>query len=136
MAVYVGDQKNTNAGKTALQLNWAVGQINVLIKQEYQQSSFVLKHTVGIDTSALFVARTGIRDSNDLVWVGRAANYAAKLAALDDGKYSAFISEAVFKLLHDSAKNGGDPKRCMWDKGYWTDGGITIYKSNWTWEPT
>ena len=39
------------------------------------------KQSVGIDTSELFVARTGIRRANDLVWVGRAANHAAKLSA-------------------------------------------------------
>ncbi|TAF24160.1 MAG: adenylate/guanylate cyclase domain-containing protein [Verrucomicrobia bacterium] len=134
MAVYVGDSKNTNAAKTALQINWVVGQINELIKKEYSTTSFVLKHTVGIDTSDLFVARTGIRNSNDLVWVGRAANYAAKLAAIDDGGYSLFISEQVFNTLSDPTKNGGTPKRCMWQKSYWSDVGITIYKSNWIWK--
>ena len=134
MAVYVGEAKNTNAARTALQINWVVGQIKELIKKEYSSTSFILKHTVGIDTSDLFVARTGIRNSNDLVWVGRAANYAAKLAAIDDGAYSLFITEQVFTLLNDSTKNGGNPKRCMWEKSYWSDGGITIYKSNWIWK--
>lgn len=135
MAVYVGDGKNSNAGRTALQINWAVGQINALIKSEYTSTSFVLCHTVGIDTSDLFVARTGIRNSNDLVWVGRAANYAAKLAAIDDGGYSLFITEPVFNSLNEAAKNGGNPKRCMWEKDYWSDGGISIYKSKWIWKP-
>jgi class 3 adenylate cyclase len=84
MAVYVGGTKNTSAAKTALQLNWAVNEINAALKSIYPNSAFQLKHSVGIDTSNLFVAKTGIRNSNDLVWVGRAANYAAKLCAVTE----------------------------------------------------
>lgn len=135
MAVYIGDSKNSNAGKTALQINWMVGEINDHVKKSYPNTSFILKHTVGVDTSDLFVARTGIRNSNDLVWVGRAANYAAKLSGIDDTGYSLFITEAVFDKLSDATKNGGTPKRSMWDKSYWSDGGISIYKSRWTWKP-
>ena len=40
-----------------------------------------MRQSVGVDTSELLVAKTGIRTVNDLVWVGRAANYAAKLSS-------------------------------------------------------
>ena len=136
MAVYMGALKNSAAATTALQLNWAVIQINNAIKAEYSNSGFILKHSVGIDTSQLFVARTGIRGSNDLVWVGRAANYAAKLSCLSDPKYSVFVTEPVFSKLSDPAKNGGTPRKCMWDKGYWEERSMTIYRSNWNWMPS
>jgi len=29
-------------------------------------------------------ARVGVREDNDIVWIGRAANYAAKLCALSE----------------------------------------------------
>jgi class 3 adenylate cyclase len=135
MAVYIGENKNSTAAKTALQLNWVVNQINSILKTAYSTTSFTLRHSVGVDTSSLFVAKTGIRNSNDLVWVGRAANHAAKLSGLSDPGYSVFITEPVFNTLIDSSKNGGNPKRCMWDKGHWTDRNITIYKSNWHWTP-
>ena len=135
MAVYIGDSKNSSAAKTALQLNWAVGEINSALKTAYPNSAFHLRHSVGIDTSGLFVAKTGIRDSNDLVWVGRAANYAAKLSGLSDAGYSTFITEPVFKVLRDDVKNGGNPKRLMWERSHWQEGNITIYRSNWTWKP-
>ena len=94
MAVFIGDGKNSAAAKAALQINWAKGMINEEIKAKHPETTFTLKHVVGIDTSPLFVARTGIRGSNDLVWVGRSANYAAKLSNIDNG-YSSLITSDV-----------------------------------------
>lgn len=71
---------------------------------QYPGMGYRLKHVVGIDTSELFVAKTGIRGSNDLVWVGRAANHAAKLSALSD-RFQTYISEAVFNKLNSEVKN-------------------------------
>jgi len=118
MAVFIGDTKNTSAAKAALQLNWAVSRVNAALKVAYPNSAFRLQHSVGIDTSELLAARTGIRNSNDLVWVGTAANYAAKLSALSEDGYSVFITEPVFKKLSDSSKYGGSPKRLMWEKDH------------------
>jgi class 3 adenylate cyclase len=80
MAVYLGECKNTNAAKTGLKLNHAVNQILMpALRRKWNATDFSVRHVVGIDTSKMFVARTGVRGRNDLVWVGRAANYAAKL---------------------------------------------------------
>lgn len=135
MAVYIGSTKNSSAAKTSLQLNWLVIEINKALKAAYPSSAFQLRHSVGVDTSSLFVARTGIRNSNDLVWVGRAANYAAKLSGVSEFGYSAFITEPVFKKLSDETKYGGNPKRLMWERSHWEETNVTIYKSNWTWNP-
>lgn len=135
MAVYFGDAKNSAAAKTALQLNWVVKEVNAALKDSYPNSSFLLQHAVGVDTSPLFVARTGIRNSNDLVWVGRAANYAAKLTDLSDPGYSAFITESVFDMLSDESKYGGNPRKVMWEKVHWQARNLTIYRSNWSWKP-
>jgi class 3 adenylate cyclase len=134
MAVFIGETKNSDAAKTALQINHTVQNIiNKALKEAYQNSSFQIKQAVGIDTSDLFVARTGIRGSNDLVWIGRASNYAAKLCNIrEDGFYS-YITEDVFNQLMDSSKYGGDPKRAMWEKRSWNELGLTVYRSNWTW---
>jgi class 3 adenylate cyclase len=135
MAVFIGDSKNSVAAKAALQLNWVVNEANNALKTAYPNSAFQLMHSVGIDTSSLFVARTGIRNANDLVWVGRAANYAAKLAGLTDPGYSSFITEDVFTMLKDQSKYGGNPRKIMWEKGFWRARNLTIYKSNWSWKP-
>ena len=82
MAVYTGGNKEDRAARTALKINFAVQEIvNPAIKDEYPTSSYLVRQVVGIDTSELLVARTGIRGFNELVWVGRAANHAAKLSA-------------------------------------------------------
>ena len=62
MAVFIGDSKNTVAARTALKINFAVQEIvNPAILSQYPNAGYSVKHVVGIDTSHLFVARTGIR---------------------------------------------------------------------------
>lgn len=136
MAVFIEGAKNTAAVKAALQINYIVDQINVALKQKYPNSAYRIKQTVGVDTSPLLVARTGIRNSNDLVWVGRAANYAAKLCGLGRKEYPIHITESVFNALLDSSKYGGTPRRNMWEKTIWVEKGLPVYKSSWWWAPS
>jgi class 3 adenylate cyclase len=133
MAVFLGDRKNTDAARTALHINWAVLKVvNDEIKALYRDTDYVVRHCVGVDTSGLFIARTGIRGSNDLVWVGRAANYAAKLCTLRDGAYASWITKPVYDVMMDEAKFG--PKgEDIWEARTWTPHGITVYRSNWFW---
>jgi class 3 adenylate cyclase len=133
MAVYLGDSKNTSAARTALKINWARENIvNVKLKAQYPNSTYQVQHTVGIDSSELYVARTGIRGSNDLVWVGRAANYAAKLSA-ESPSYSTYITATVRSNLHESAiysSNGTN----MWTALTWPSmANQTIYGSTYWW---
>lgn len=136
MAVFIGSTKRSNAAKAALNINHAVQKIiNPALKAEYPSNDYVVRHAVGVDVSNVFVARTGIRGSNDLVWVGRAANYAAKLCALRESTYASFITSEVFERLREDVKFAGEPKRCMWEKWHWDERGIDIYRSNLRWTP-
>ncbi|ABR91554.1 Uncharacterized conserved protein [Janthinobacterium sp. Marseille] len=132
MAVYIESNKNSAAAQTAMQLHWATRNVvQPALKNQYPNTDFKLKHVVGIDTSDLFVARTGIRGSNDLVWVGRAANYAAKLSALSDA-YSKYITKEVYDRLNDASKlaNGVN----MWEAVRWSEfDNRVIYRSSWEW---
>src|SRR5690625_529618 len=104
MGVFLGDTKNSSAAKSGLQINWTCREvISASVKAKYPDSDFSLRQRVGVDTSKLFVARTGIRGSNDLVWVGNAANNAAKMAALDPS-YPTYISGDVYSMLLEWAK--------------------------------
>jgi class 3 adenylate cyclase len=134
MAVFIGDRKNTPAAKSALHINAFVTELNQTIRSVYPDTSYSLRQSVGVDTSSLFAARTGIRNNNDLVWVGRAANYAAKLCSLGDATYPSHITEDVFSKLVDEAKYGPD-RASMWEKRMWNATGKVIYRSNWTWKP-
>ncbi|WP_422114718.1 adenylate/guanylate cyclase domain-containing protein [Brachybacterium sp. UNK5269] len=133
MGVFIGNSKNTDAAKCGLQIQWASKRIvSEKLSEKYTNSDFTLKQRVGIDASKLFVARTGIRGSNDLVWVGNAANNAAKLAALDP-QYPTYITAAVYSKLNETSKLGGDPKRDMWTDLGTKDMGYQIYGSRFTW---
>jgi len=132
MAVYIGDAPNTSAARTALKLNWCRMEIiNPLLLKQYPSKTYQLKHVVGIDRSTLRAARTGARGANDLVWVGRAANYAAKLSSLPDTHGSRMTGD-VYSRLADEAKYSKGVS--MWEEAQWTDmGNMKIYRSNWRW---
>jgi class 3 adenylate cyclase len=136
MGVFIGKSKNTSAAKAALRINYAAQKIiNPKLKAQYSNSTYEVKQSVGVDTCKLFVARTGIRGSNDLVWVGNAANYAAKLCSLRETVYASFITENVFDAMNEEVKFGGNPKKLMWEKRYWKDLDLHLYRSSWTWNP-
>jgi class 3 adenylate cyclase len=134
MGVFIGDQKNSNAVKAAMQINSAVlNIINPALSLQYPSSTYRLRHVVGIDTSALFVARIGVRHDNDLVWVGRAANYAAKLASINEDN-AIFITTEVYNKLPSNRKLGGTNNTPMWMARKWSQmSDLDIYSSNWTW---
>jgi len=133
MAVFIGEYKNTTAAKAALQINYLVIKTNEMLRAAYPTTAYTLRHTVGVDTSDLFVARTGIRTANDLVWVGRAANYAAKMSALGEQGYPTYITDDVFTKMNDEAKYGGQDKKLMWEKRIWTEKQMTVHRSSWWW---
>ncbi len=131
MAVFIGDSKNTSAARAALKINYArIYIINPALEKQYPKAAYEVKHTVGIDSSSLFIARTGIRGSNDLVWVGGAANHAAKLGSLSNS-YPSRITAEVYNCLHDDLKySEGKP---MWEQVTWDDMDRVIYRSTWWW---
>lgn len=134
MAVFLGDSKNSHAARCGLELNWAVRHVlRPAIDAQYPEASYTMKQKVGIDTSALFVARTGIRGNNDLVWVGNSANNAAKMAALPT-TYSTYVSAASYDMLSDASKYGGKENTTnMWENLGSADLGYTIYGSTYSW---
>lgn len=130
MGVYIGGSKNTQAANTALNINYAVTKvINPKLKAQYPATSFEVRQAVGIDTGKLLVARTGIRGSNDLVWVGRPANYAAKLCDLREGYYTSYVTSDVYNNMNaDSRQHEG---QSMWEAVTWREYNITVYRSSW-----
>ena len=128
MAVYIGDSKNTSAVRSALRINGAVWDIiKPALKNQYPSTDYNLKHVIGIDTSKLLVARTGVRNDNDLVWVGRAANYAAKLSSLSND-FTIYITHSVHDNMHESVKS----KVGMWQARSWTGmNNMSLYATTW-----
>ena len=134
MGVFIGETPCTSATRAGLKINYAVHNVLRPKLKDYQ-SAFILNHAVGVDTSKLMAARIGVRNDNDLVWVGRAANYAAKLTALNDAS-PVFITGEVFDRLNEVAKFGGPEKKPMWTQRKWSQmNDMRVYCSNWTWKP-
>ena len=133
MAVFLGSSKNSVATRAALKINFAVQKIiNPAIRDLYPDTRYSIRHVVGIDTSELFVARTGIRGANDLVWVGRASNFAAKLSSRAGPATQ--ITDRVYGLLNKASKLG-DNGQNMWNPATAPEiKNMRVYTSSWTWE--
>lgn len=131
MAIFTGGTKNTQAVRAALKINYAVHNIiRPAIKAQYADSTFVLNHVVGVDSSQLRAARIGVKGDNDLVWIGRAANYAAKLTTLS-GK-PIWITKAVYDKMNDDVKLFRGTN--MWEARHWTEmNKLEVYCSTYTW---
>ena len=134
MGVFVGGRKNTDAARCALEINGAVNDIiNPALKSQYPKSTYTVTQKVGIDVSDVWVVNTGIRGNNDHIWVGTAANYAAKMAAFDLG-YRSYITARVYNRLLDSSKLGGKPSQNMWTSlGFKGEVDAVVYGSRFKW---
>lgn len=132
MAVFIGDSMYDASVRAALKINYArVKVIAPAIMEQYPTSTYTEKHVVGIDASQLFVARTGVRGANDLVWVGRAANHAAKLCTLDSN-YPTWITSAVYSHLTRQCLYGSSGQS-MWEQRNWNPMNRIVHCSNWLW---
>lgn len=132
MGIFIGEGKSDRAARCGLKLNYAVKKIiQPAIQAQYTKSDFKLAHVVGVDLSQLRAARTGVRGDNDLVWVGRAANYAAKMTTLPSD-YPTWITKAVYDELTDGLRMFEN--NAIWEARSWTRmNKMSIYRSNWQW---
>lgn len=100
--------KNTSAVKCAMNIDWAVfNVIKPLFEAAYtvfRNGAFPLYQCVGIDTGEHLVVRAGIRKNNDLTWIGRAANIAAKLSTIRNYPYTIQITQRVYNQMNESVK--------------------------------
>ena len=140
MGMFYGGSKNSDAAKCALQINYAVLRV---IRPKFagkynsvRDASFVISHGVGVDTGTVLAVRGGARGSNDLVFIGRAANLAAKLSDLREPPYRSFITDSVFNKLNRDSKYGGTDDELMWQGQKWEFLGqnLSVYRSKWHWK--
>lgn len=136
MAVFIGADQHDCAVRAAQKINWAVLNIirpGVAEYLDLKHRDYVLRHVVGIDTSELLVAKIGVRDNSDLVWVGRAANHAAKLASEDDA-FQTYITADVYAGMTDRVRLVGGNGADLWHAVYSEKlPGQVVYRSNSYW---
>jgi uridylate cyclase len=138
MGVFTGKDKNIRAVKCALKINHVVTNIiKPKFEEEYpsvEQASFEIGHGVGIDTGQVLTVKAGPVGRNDLVWIGRAPNLAAKLSDLRESPYHTIITASVYNDLDDISKF--NDSQDMWVSGNWPflDDNIRVYYSSWYWK--
>jgi class 3 adenylate cyclase len=132
MAVYIGDKRFENAVRTGWAIAHAVKNIVVPAFTNKQLGGYAIAHGVGIDAGKILVARSGFRNADDLIWLGPAANFAAKMSALRDEGFTTWVSEAVHKGMPAHYHKGGDGSE-LWSARNWPPQGKTVYASSLPW---
>jgi class 3 adenylate cyclase len=132
MGVFSGDSKNNNAVESAMNIRWAISDIlNPRFKPGY-----AINIGIGIDTGQTLITKVGKgrnTENNDLVWVGKACNYASHLCTHATNCIN--VSPAVYNKLRDSNKVSDG--RNMWSRLNLTlKNGKTVacYKTTYRWD--
>jgi class 3 adenylate cyclase len=140
MGVFAGQDKETRAMKAALYMNWAV---SAVIRPEVARrfpslaaTGWSFAHGVGVDTGPVTAVRAGPRGDNDIVWIGRAPNVAAKLSSLREPNYSSYVTAACFDAAGNIAKYASSlGNALMWEERTWNPTQERVHRSSWRWRP-
>lgn len=119
MGIFISEKQQNDAVSCALEINYAM--TNVVQKElnEIWTTDFKIRHVIGIDTSTIRAARTGVRGDNDIVWIGNAANLAAKLTA-QSADCPTWITKRVYDHLAAGQKTGPKGEN-IWRKWKWSE---------------
>ena len=102
MAIFKGNTPNIDATSCAREIDWMIENvINPKAKAKFksvQDNNIHIKHCVGIDRGDAVGVRAGIRNNNDLIWIGRPPSLAAKLSDIRNYPYSVYISKACVTI--------------------------------------
>ncbi|HEY0313828.1 MAG TPA: adenylate/guanylate cyclase domain-containing protein [Allosphingosinicella sp.] len=135
MGVFMGDSKNSSASICGREIHWAVRKVIHPKAHErfksIRDNGIEIRHGVGIDTGEVRAVRSGIRDNNDLIWIGKAASFSAKLSDVRDVGNHTYVSSRVYNKLSEVAKFAEDGKN-MWSSATFefANKTETVYKSN------
>ncbi|KSV64031.1 hypothetical protein N185_35270 [Sinorhizobium sp. GW3] len=112
MGVFIGDSKNTHAVKCAQEIYYCTEKIigpKALKKfTSVSNANIHLRCGIGVDTGTARAVRAGIRNNNDLIWIGRAPSMAAKLSDVRDYPYCVTIHGDVYKNMNAGVKVNDD----------------------------
>jgi class 3 adenylate cyclase len=132
LGLFVGGSRSTNAVKAAMQIDWFVG--NVLkpeiaryFEDNQGASDQGLEFNVGcgLDDGHIFAVRVGIRGTNDVAWVGRCTNTAAKVASDVSRARNIAITRAVYERINKSHKYDTSGKHIWSEEEFQEYGGVT-----------
>jgi uridylate cyclase len=111
LALFMGGTRTSPAVKSAMQVDWFVGNaLQPKFRRYFANNLSALGNALGfeigcgIDDGTIFAVKVGIRGTNDVAWVGRCTNTAAKLSNLGKGARNIYITGIAYDRLHDWAK--------------------------------
>lgn len=119
MGIFISKQQRNDAVSCALEIHYAVKNYVQDELNKHWKTDFKIRHVIGIDTSTIRAARTGVRGDNDLVWIGNAPNLAAKLTTLSADSPT-WITKRVHDYLSDAQKSGQQGED-IWRKWVWNE---------------
>ena len=130
MAVFTGREIAERAVRSAMKINYVVQEIiNPALRELKPGVGYEVKQSVGVDCSELLAIKAGIRTANDMVWIGRAANYAAKLSSRPAP--GSHITAETYNELPTEMKVSSD-RRNMWNPVWaWELRNRQVYSSSW-----
>ncbi|VWX51775.1 adenylate/guanylate cyclase domain-containing protein [Novosphingobium sp. 9U] len=139
MGVFLGKRRHTEASFCAREIFYTVEHIlgpKATSKfQSIRNNSIKLKNCVGIDTGDARAVRAGIRNHNDLIWIGRPPSLAAKLSDVRNYPSCVYISSECYSRLADDGKVSGTID--IWTKRSFEFAGEarTVYSTHYTKKP-
>lgn len=134
MGVFIGDTPNSNAANCAREIDYMVEEVIMPRAtkkfKSIRDNDIKITHCVGIDVGISRAVRAGIRNNNDIIWIGKAPAFAAKLSDIRNYPWSVYMSSRSYKKLSDGAKLNHEGKN-IWVAVERTVGGMTetVYKT-------
>jgi adenylate cyclase len=133
MGVFAGERMRSRAVKAAMQIHWAVRNIlNPTLKTN-------IRIGAGVDNGVTLVTKVGKgrnTENHDLVWIGKASNYASHLA--NEADNSTIISVDTFKYMAEENKilSTKEPKEIWTAKILTLKNNVKVncYESSTPWE--
>jgi adenylate cyclase len=119
LAFFMGGTRTSPAVKSAMQIDWFVTDLlRPKFDKYFENNKSALGKALsfeigcGIDDGWIYAVKVGIKGTNDIAWIGRATNTAAKLSAVGSGSRNIYITGVAYDRLHDWARlvNGAN----MW----------------------
>jgi adenylate cyclase len=108
MGVFIGDSKNSNASICGREIHWSVRKIiQPAAEKQFKSISdngIQIRNCSGIDVGEVRAVRSGVRDNNDLIWIGKAASFSAKLSDVRETGFCTYISRRTYNKLSKEAK--------------------------------
>ena len=111
LALFIGDLRSSGASKAAMETKWFVKNIlGPKCERYFQNNRSALGQNLGfsigcgLDDGYVYAVRVGIRGTNDVAWVGRCTNTAAKLSNILQAPQEIAATREVYKRLPENRR--------------------------------